>query len=112
MINLQGMSDFEDLASLIAVNPNATVSSTPLKGEGVNMVLFSFDEGEELSEHTAAMPVILQVLEGELLIHADGREVTLRPGGLVHFTTRLPHSVKAVKPCKMLLLMLARPEKA
>lgn len=111
MINTQGMSDFEDLSALIAVNPNATVSSTPLKAEGVNVVLFSFDEGEELSEHTAAMPVIVQVLEGELLVQADGRDVTLRPGGLVHFTTRLPHAIKAMKPSKMLLLMLARPER-
>ena len=70
------------------------------------MVLFSFDAGEELSEHTAAMPVIVQALEGELEIVADGKTVTLTPGGMAHFSTRLPHAVKAVKRSKMVLYMM------
>lgn len=111
MINPDGLSDIENMADLVEINDGATVSRTILKGEGVNVVLFSFDEGEELSEHTAAMPVLVQVLEGELLITADGRDVVLRPGGLVHFTTRLPHAVKALKPSKMVLYMMAMPAK-
>lgn len=107
MINPQGLSDFENLAELIQVNPKATVSNTVLKGEGVNVVLFAFDKDEELSEHTAAMPVLVQCLEGEILISAEGREVTLKPGGLVHFTTRLPHAVKALTPAKMALFMMS-----
>ena len=47
------MAEVADLASLIPVNPDSTVSRTVLRGEGARIVLFSFDAGQELSEHTA-----------------------------------------------------------
>ncbi len=96
----------EDLDSLIEVNPSATVSRTVMKAENCRAVLFAFDKGEALSEHTAAMPAVVQVLTGRLRIDADGRSVELTPGGLVHFGTRLPHAVEALEPSTMLLLML------
>lgn len=99
----------DNLAQRVEYCPNSTTSTTLMRAEGVNVVLFSFDEGEELSEHTAAMPVIVQALEGELEIRADGKTVTLRPGGMVHFSTRLPHAVKALTKAKMVLYMMSRP---
>lgn len=99
-----------NLANEIEYAEGSTVSKTLLRAEGVNVVLFSFAAGEELSEHTAAMPVLVETLEGELEITADGKNITLLPGGLVHFTTRLPHAVKAIKPSKMVLYMMARPQ--
>ncbi|MCZ9293555.1 cupin domain-containing protein [Corynebacterium meitnerae] len=99
----------ENLAENIEYSPQSTVSKMVMRAEGVNVVLFSFDEGEELSEHTAAMPVIVQALEGELEITGDGKTVTLHPGGMVHFTTRLPHAVKALTKAKMVLYMMNRP---
>lgn len=100
------MNHIDDLAALIAVNEGSTVSRTVLKAEGARLVLFAFDTGEELSEHTAAMPVLLQVLDGALEIRADGQTVTLKPGGVIHLPTRMPHSVLALEPSRMLLTML------
>lgn len=100
------MTEVVDLSPLVEVQPEATVSRTVLRAEGVRIVLFSFDAGQVLTEHTAAMPVLLQVLEGHLRITADGREVNLRPGGVVHFGTRLPHAVEAVTASKLELIML------
>ena len=54
------MTDVQDIASMIQVNEGATVSRTVMHCEGMRLVLFSFDTDELLSEHTAAMPVILQ----------------------------------------------------
>lgn len=96
----------DSLGGEIEYMAHSTVSKTLLRAEGVNVVLFSFAAGEELSEHTAAMPVLVQVLEGELEVSANGETVTLRPGGLVHFETRLAHAVKATVPTKMVLYML------
>ena len=73
--------------------------------------LFSFDTGELLSEHTAAMPAILHTLEGSLEIEADGRSVVLKPGDVIHFGTRLPHAVRALEPSKLALYMLDRRER-
>lgn len=101
-----GMHDLVDIAGFVEIQPEATVSRTVLTAEGVRVVLFSFDAGQVLSEHTAAMPVLLQVLDGHLRITADDRTIDLRPGGLVHLATRLPHTVEAVDPSRLLLTML------
>ncbi len=100
------LSVVPQVASLIQINPEATVSRTVMQAETCRAVLFAFDAGEKLSEHTAAMPAVLSVLEGRLLITADGRDVELVPGDLMHFGTRLPHAVEALEPSKLLLLML------
>ncbi len=102
------MSDLTDLASLVQVQPQSTVSRTVLRAEGANVVLFAFDAGEELREHTAAIPVLLQTLEGSLRITADGRSVVLEPGNLIHLGTRVPHAVEALAPSKLALFLLTR----
>lgn len=95
-----------DIASLVNVAPEATVSRTVLTGDGARLILFSFDKGQELGEHTAAMPVLLQVLDGHLQVSAAGRTESLVPGGVVHLPARLPHAVLALEPSRLLLTML------
>jgi quercetin dioxygenase-like cupin family protein len=102
----QDMTHLDDVAAMIDINQAATVSRTVLKAEGARLVLFSFDTDEELSEHTAAMPVLLQVLDGRLSITAGGKTVELAPGGVIHLPARMPHSVLALEPSRMLLTML------
>ena len=100
------MEHIEALGALIEVAPDSTVSRTVLKAEGVRVVLFAFDAGQELSEHTAAVPILLQVLDGRLRVGADGEQVELTPGGLVHIGSRVPHDVLALEPSRMALTML------
>lgn len=97
---------------LIEVAAGSTVSRTVLKAEGARVVLFSFDEGQELTEHTAAVPILLQVLDGRLRVGADGEHVELNPGGLVHIGSRVPHEILALEPSRMALTMLDPRSKA
>lgn len=101
-----GMTHLPDLTGLVLVQPESTVSRTVLKAEGVRVVLFAFDAGQVLTEHTAAMPVLLQTLRGHLRITADGRTVDLLPGGMLHLRTREPHEVEAVEPSILSLTMI------
>ncbi|ERI83642.1 hypothetical protein BIFBIF_00533 [Bifidobacterium bifidum ATCC 29521 = JCM 1255 = DSM 20456] len=94
-----------DLASLIEIQQESTVSRVVMREDGLRVVLFGFDKDQALSEHTAAMPVTIQVLEGKLRVGGEGREVELVPGGVVYLSARLPHTVYAVEPSKMLLSM-------
>lgn len=96
----------DDVTALIAVQPEATVSRVALQAAGVRVVLFAFDTGQELTEHTAAVPALLQVVSGHLTVTAADRTVELRPGGLVHFAARLPHAVVAQEPTVLVLTML------
>jgi quercetin dioxygenase-like cupin family protein len=100
------MTDLAEVAALVEVAPDSTVSRTVLKAEGARLVLFSFDAGQELTEHTAAVPVLLQALDGHFEVTAAGRTVDLRPGGVIHLGTRLPHAVLAREPSRLLLTML------
>ena len=104
-VNLS-MTDLADVAALVDVAADSTVSRTVLKAEGARVVLFSFDGGQELTEHTAAVPVLLQALDGSFEITAAGRTAILAPGNLIHLGTRTPHAVLAVEPGRLLLTML------
>lgn len=96
----------ESLAAMIRVAPESTVSRTVLRGEGVRVVLFAFDTGQELTEHTAAVPIILQVVDGRLRVGAEGESVELGPSGIIHIGARVPHEVLALEPTRMILIML------
>jgi quercetin dioxygenase-like cupin family protein len=100
------MTVVTDPRARAVVQPDSTVSSTALRAEGVRVVIFTFDTGQELSEHTAAVPVLLQVLSGRLAVTASGRTVELAPGDLVHLPTRLPHAVLAHEPTVLQLILL------
>ena len=100
------MTDLADVAGLVEVADDSTVSRTVLKAEGARVVLFSFDAGQELTEHTAAVPVLLQALDGRFEITAAGRTASLGPGDLIHLGTRTPHAVVAAEPGRLLLTML------
>ena len=100
------MMHVADLAALIEVAPDSTVSRTVLKAQGVRVVLFSFDAGQELTEHTAAVPVLVQVLDGQIRVGVAGLYVELEPGGVVHIAARAPHEILARTPARMALTML------
>lgn len=102
----QGMFDTGAVDSLIQVQPEATVSRTILRGDGVRVVAFAFDKDQVLTEHTAAMPVILETVSGMLRVSADGRSVDVAPGQLIYLRTREPHEVYALEPSIMLLTMI------
>lgn len=96
----------ENLEDMISVQEGSTVSRTVMQQQGGNVVLFSFDAGEELSEHTAAMPVFVQTLKGRLKVTGNGKTVDLVPGGLAYLPTRIPHAVYAEEPSVMMLTMI------
>lgn len=100
------MTYLPDLGDLVEVVPDATVSRTVLRAEGARVVLFGFDSGQELSEHTAAVPIMLHVIDGRLRVGAGDQRVELTAGGLVHIAARVPHDVLALEPSRMVLTML------
>ena len=43
-----------DLPSEVTIQPDAVVSKVVHRGDGMNVTIFGFDSGEELTEHQAA----------------------------------------------------------
>ncbi len=95
-----------DFASLIDYSQGGVVSKQVLKNDLGNITLFSFDEGQGLSEHTAPFDAVVQVLDGEVEIRIDGKPIRLKAGEAIIMPANIPHALQAVKRFKMLLTMI------
>jgi quercetin dioxygenase-like cupin family protein len=100
------LTHIPDLAGLVPFDPDRRTSTVAFAAEGVRAVVFAFSAGQELTEHRAPAPILLQALEGELRVTAEGREVVLTPGGVLHLESGVPHSVVADVDGKLLLCIL------
>jgi len=89
-----------------AIPTESIVSRTFLRSGELKAILFAFDNGQELSEHTASVPAILHFLEGEADITLGDDHHQARPGTFVHMPANLKHSIVARTPVMMLLMML------
>lgn len=98
---------FDSLSDLLtAVPEDSILSRTIHKDDRVNVVLFAFAQGQQLSEHTASVPAILHILSGEAEVGLGDETRDARAGTWIHMQARLPHSVVAKTPLTMLLIML------
>ena len=84
---------------------DSIVSRTIHSGDEVKVVLFGFAAGQELSEHTAAMPAMLYFVQGEADLTLGEDSLAAQAGTLAHMPPHLPHSIVAKTPVVMLLLM-------
>lgn len=95
-----------DLIHQVAIPENGTLSRTIHSDDHVNVVLFGFAAGQELSEHTASMPATMHFLGGEADVGLGAKRHTMRAGDWVHMAPGLPHSIVALTPVTMLLTLL------
>jgi quercetin dioxygenase-like cupin family protein len=96
----------EDLEHTVEIPSDGILSRTVYSDATVSVVVFGFDAGQELSEHTAARPALLQILRGEARLTLGGDPVEARAGTWVHMPANLPHSVYATTPLVMQLVLL------
>jgi quercetin dioxygenase-like cupin family protein len=96
----------DDAAGMAAFEEGRVKPVTVLKATGANVVVFAFDAGTELREHTADEPALLQVLEGNVTVQLTGETVALRPGDLLHIEPGVPHSVEAAERARLQLTIL------
>jgi quercetin dioxygenase-like cupin family protein len=94
------------LEELLDYGPGAVVSRTLTKSEAGTLTVFAFDQGEELSEHTAPFDAYVQVLDGRAELVIGGESVFPQVGETVLMPADVPHAVKAIRPLKMLLIMI------
>src|SRR5271165_2210488 len=94
------------LADLVNYQEGSVVSRTIVKRATGNVTLFAFDEGQGLSEHTAAFDAVAHLLEGEAEITVAGKMLRTTTGEAVLMPANQPHSLKALSRFKMLLTMI------
>jgi quercetin dioxygenase-like cupin family protein len=99
-------SEILSINSLVEYQTGAVVSRQITKAEGGNVTLFAFDEGQELSAHTAPYDALVHVLDGKVEITISGQPFQLKTGEAIIMPANEPHAVKAIKSFKMLLTMI------
>jgi quercetin dioxygenase-like cupin family protein len=95
-----------DLAKALPVTASSTTSRSLVDNDRVRVVAFTFDTGEELTEHTAAMPVVVQLITGAMRFEVAGEAHHLAAGDCVYLPARQPHSLEALEPSLMTLVMV------
>jgi quercetin dioxygenase-like cupin family protein len=94
------------LVDLVAYQGGSVVSRTIIDKKAGTVTLFSFDEGQGLSEHTAPFDALVYLLDGEAEISISSKPFHLRDGDMIIMPANQPHALKAVKRFKMLLTMI------
>src|SRR6185437_4067831 len=94
------------LTELVTYQEGSVVSRTIIKRATGTVTLFAFDEGQGLSEHTAAFDAVAHILEGEAEITVSGKPLRVTAGEAVLMPANQPHALKALSRFKMLLTMI------
>nr|AUG44365.1 cupin [uncultured bacterium] len=94
------------MTSLVAYQEGSVVSRTMIDKQVGTITAFAFDAGQGLSEHTAPYDAFVQILDGEAEITIAGEPQQLTAGQMIIMPANKPHSLKAVKRFKMLLVMI------
>ena len=94
------------LASLSEYQDGAVVSRTLINKPTGTVTVFSFAEGQGLSEHTAPFDAMVYVIDGTVEITISGTAHKLSAGETIIMPANLPHALKALEKFKMLLVMI------
>ena len=93
-------------AGLVAYQAGSVVSRTLVNQKTGTVTLFAFDRDQSLSEHSAPFDALVFGLDGEADITIDGKPHRVKAGDMIIMPANHPHSLKAVTPFKMALVMI------
>lgn len=93
-------------ADTLVVTDQSTVSRTLINNDTVRVVGFTFDTGEQLTDHAAARPALVQLISGRMTVEVAGARHELGAGDCVYLPPNARHALEALEPCRMNLTLL------
>jgi len=97
---------FANLQQEFSLPEKGILSRVLLKDEKVNVTLFGFAAGEELSAHSAPTPAVLYFLEGKAELQLGEDLVKAEAGSFVYMPPMLSHAISAKTGLRMLLVQM------
>ncbi|WP_214084112.1 cupin domain-containing protein [Methanoculleus sp.] len=94
------------LADLVAYQDGTVASRMVVNKPAGSITLFSFDEDEGLSEHTAPYDAVVTILDGECEVWVAGETHQMSAGETIIFPANAPHALSAITRFKMSLTMI------
>lgn len=89
----------------LPISAEATTSRTVVNNDAVRVVAFAMDAGQELTDHSAPRPVVVEVIDGDLAFTVGGQRHELSAGDVVYLAPSERHAVLALTPCRFVLVM-------
>ena len=105
MTNEPSYTVLVNLLDEVEIPENGTLSRVVFSGEGLRVVLFAFDKGEQLTDHAAAVPAVVQVIKGRIEITLGDETKEIGPSSWVHMEPHLIHALVAMEPSVVVLTL-------
>jgi len=94
------------LRDLVNYQDGTVASRMVINRKAGSITLFSFDEDEGLSEHTAPYDAVVTILDGECEVWVAGKTFQMKEGETIIFPANAPHALSAITRFKMMLIMI------
>ncbi|SDM43758.1 cupin domain-containing protein [Halarsenatibacter silvermanii] len=99
-------STVHNIQETIEYQKNSIVSKTVIDKDTGTVTLFAFDEGQNLSEHSAPHEAMVHVIDGVGEYTIGGKTHRVEAGEMIVMPADIPHSVRAPEKFKMVLIMI------
>ncbi|NYT21678.1 MAG: cupin domain-containing protein [Methanomicrobiales archaeon] len=96
----------KDLLGKVQYQEGTVASRMIVNRKTGSITLFSFDENEGLSEHTAPYDAVVTILDGECEVWVAGKTWQMKAGETIIFPANAPHALSAITRFKMMLIMI------
>jgi quercetin dioxygenase-like cupin family protein len=94
------------LKDVVAYQDGTVASRTLVNRKAGSITVFSFDEDEGLSEHTAPYDAVVTILDGDCEVWVAGETFQMTEGQTIIFPANVPHALSAITRFKMTLTMI------
>ncbi|MCC7147415.1 MAG: cupin domain-containing protein [Phycisphaeraceae bacterium] len=98
-----------NLCRSIELAAGGIVSKALLDTPAARLILFSFDAGQELTEHRAPVIATVHVLEGHIELTIADKTHSMVVNDWIVMPANAPHRLLAKEPSRILLTMLKTP---
>jgi quercetin dioxygenase-like cupin family protein len=94
------------LNDLVEYADGTVASRMVINRKSGSVTIFSFDENEGLSEHTAPFDALVTILDGECEVWIAGKTYQMAVGDTIIFPAGIPHALSAITKFRMSLTMI------
>lgn len=94
------------LQDQVQVAPGQVVSKTLVQNRALNVTLFAFAKGEEISSHKSDGDALVTVFDGIGRYTVNGTEYILKAGDSLVMPAGLPHAIFAVEDFRWMLTVV------
>jgi uncharacterized protein (DUF2249 family)/quercetin dioxygenase-like cupin family protein len=102
-VTIAGSAD--ELIRLLPAASGGVASKRILKAPGFGLVRLTFDADQAMSEHEAAVPILIQVISGAIDIEIDRATQRVHAGGMLYVAAHVRHALHAPARADVLLTL-------